>query len=128
MKVLLDTHAFLWWITDDPQLSARAREIISDGKNELFLSAASGWEIAIKAKLKRLKLPGEAERFIGEQLTLNAIESLPVQMSHALHVYAIPDHHRDPFDRLLAAQVKLENLHFLTSDRQMSKYGIKVLW
>lgn len=128
MKVLLDTHAFLWWITDDPQLSARAREIISDGKNELFLSAASGWEIAIKTKLKRLKLPGKVERFIGEQLALNAIESLPVQMSHALHVYAIPDHHRDPFDRLLAAQVKLENLHFLTADRQMSKYGIKVLW
>jgi len=128
MKVLLDTHAFLWWITDDPQLSARAREVISDGENELFLSAASGWEIAIKAKLKRLKLPGEVERFIGEQLALNAIQSLPVKMSHALHFYTIPDHHRDPFDRLLAAQVKMENLHILTADNQMSKYGIKVLW
>jgi len=128
MKVLLVTHAFLWWITDDPQLSARAREVISDGENELFLSAASGWEIAIKAKLKRLKLPGEVERFIGEQLALNAIQSLSVKMSHALHVYTIPDHHRDPFDRLLAAQVKMENLHFLTADKQMSKYGIKVIW
>lgn len=128
MKVLLDTHTFLWWITDDPQLSPRARKIISDGENELFLSAASGWEIAIKAKLKRLKLPGEVERFIAEQLALNAIESLPVEMSHALHVYAISDHHRDPFDHLLVAQAKLENLHFLTADQQMSKYGVKILW
>ena len=83
MKALLDTHVFLWWITDDPRLSPRAREIIADGANVLFLSAASGWEIAIKTKLGRLRLPDKPERFILKQLESNAIEVLPVQMSRS---------------------------------------------
>ncbi len=128
MKVLLDTHAFLWWITDDPRLSPRAREIIADGTNVLFLSASSGWEIAIKAKLGRLRLPDEPERFILKQLESNAIEVLPVQMSNALHVYALPDHHRDPFDRLLIAQAQLEKLPILTADPQISRYEIETVW
>jgi len=128
MKVLLDTHAFLWWITDDPRLSLRAREIIANGANVLFLSAASGWEIAIKAKLGRLRLPDEPERFILKQLESNAIEVLPVQMSHALHVYALPDHHRDPFDRLLIAQAQLEKLPILTADPQISRYEVETIW
>ena len=128
MKVLLDTHVFLWWITDDPRLSSRAREIIAEGANEIFLSAVSGWEIAIKAKLGRLRLPDDPERFIPEQLRLNAIETLPVQMSHALHVYKLPDHHRDPFDRLLIAQAQLEKLPVLTADPQISRYPVKVIW
>jgi len=85
MKVLLDTHAFLWWITDDPKLSSRAREIISDIENELFFSAASGWEITIKVQIGRLKLLDEPHRFIPGQLRMNAIQSLPILMSHALH-------------------------------------------
>jgi PIN domain nuclease of toxin-antitoxin system len=128
MKVLLDTHAFLWWITDDPRLSPRAREIIADGANVLFLSAPSGWEIAIKAKLRGLRLPDEPERFILKQLESNAIEVLPVQMSNALHVYALPDHHRDPFDRLLIAQAQLEKLPILTADPQISRYEIETVW
>jgi len=128
MKVLLDTRAFLWWITDDPRLSPRAREIIADGANVLFLSAPSGWEIAIKAKLGRLRLPDEPERFILKQLESNAIEVLPVQMSNALHVYALPDHHRDPFDRLLIAQAQLEKLPILTADPQISRYEIETVW
>ena len=128
MRVLLNTHVFLWWITDDPRLSPRAREIIADGRNRLFLSAASGWEIAIKAKLGRLQLPDEPEHFIPEQLELNAIEALPVQMVHALHVYRLPDHHRDPFDRLLVAQAPLEKLPILTADPQIARYPVKVIW
>lgn len=128
MRALLDTHTFLWWITDDPQLSPRVREIISDGANELFLSAASGWEMAIKAKLGRLHLPDNLESFIFEQLAINAIESLPVQMSHALHVYMLPDHHRDPFDRLLIAQAQLEDLPILTIDPQIAQYTVKTIW
>ena len=128
MKVLLDTHAFPWWITDDPRLSPRAREIIADGANVLFLSAASGWEIAIKTKLGRLRLPDKPERFILKQLESNAIEVLPVQMSHALHVYALPDHHRDPFDRLLIAQAQLEKLPILTADPQISRYEVETIW
>jgi len=128
MRALLDTHTFIWWITDDPRLSPRVREIIGNGKNELFLSAASGWEMAIKAKLGRLQLSDSLERFIPEQMALNAIESLPVKMSHALHVYKLPDHHRDPFDRMLIAQAQLENMPILTVDPQISRYPVKVIW
>jgi PIN domain nuclease of toxin-antitoxin system len=128
MKVLLDTHTFLWWITDHPKLPSRVREIIGDGNNELFVSAASGWEIAIKAQLGRLQLPDEPQRFILEQLSLNAIQSLPIQISHALHVFSLPNHHRDPFDRILISQAQLEGLPILTADPQISLYPVEVIW
>jgi PIN domain nuclease of toxin-antitoxin system len=128
VKVLLDTHAFLWWITDDPRLSSRAREIMSQGSTALFLSAASGWEIAIKAQLNRLRLPDNPQRFILEQLAANAIAGLPVQISHALQVYALPLLHRDPFDRLLVAQSQLEGMPLLTADAQIARYEVTVIW
>lgn len=128
MNALLDTHTFLWWIDDAPQLSQRAREVISDGRNAIFLSAASGWEIAIKARLGKLKLPDEPERFIPGQLTANAFRSLPIQLSHALHVYTLPSHHRDPFDRILVAQSLLEGMPILTADPQITRYPIRVIW
>ncbi len=128
MKVLLDTHAFLWWITDDPKLSLKANEVIREGNNELYLSAASGWEIAIKAQLKRIHLPDRPETFISEQMRINGIQNLPIQMSHALHVYNLPDFHRDPFDRLLVAQSQLEGLPILTADPSFSLYEIEVIW
>lgn len=128
MKVLLDTHTFLWWITDDNRLSSSAREIITNGDNELFLSAATGWEIAIKAQLGRIKLPKEPHSFIAEQLRLNSIQSIPIHMSHALHIYSLPNHHRDPFDRMIVAQAQLEDLAILTMDSQIARYEIKVIW
>ncbi len=128
MRVLLDTHAFLWWITDDASLSPRAREIIGDGNNVLFLSTASAWEIAIKVGLGRLTLPDRLERFIPEQLALNAIDSLPIQLSHALQVYDLPNHHRDPFDRMLVAQSQLEGLPLLSADPRLAQYAIDILW
>jgi PIN domain nuclease of toxin-antitoxin system len=128
MKIVLDTHAFLWWITDDDRLSSHARSVITNRENELLLSAVTGWEIAIKAKLGRIHLPGRLDSFIAKQLKLNAIYSLPIHMSHALHVYNLPHHHRDPFDRLLIAQALLENLPILTMDPQIAKYKIKVVW
>lgn len=127
MNVLLDTHAFLWWIDDDPQLSQRAREIISDGGNAVFLGAASGWEIAIKARLGKLTLPDEPERFIPEQLMANAFRSPAIQLSHAL-LYTLPSHHRDPFDRILVAQSQLEGMPILTTDPQITQYPVQVLW
>ena len=128
MNVLLDTHAFLWWIADNAELSPRAREVIRDGDNTLFLSAASGWEIAIKAKLGRLRLPDNLERFVIEHMSLNAITSLPIHLSHALHVYTLPDHHGDPFDRLLVAQSQLEKLPIVTRDPQIARYSVEVIW
>jgi len=128
MKVLVDTHAFLWWITDDPRLSLRAREIFADGNNELLFSAASGWEISIKVQIGRLRLPADPESFIVDQLRINAIKSLAIQMNHALHVSTLPSHHRDPFDRLLVAQAQLEGLPILSADPQIGKYHVEVVW
>jgi len=128
MRVLLDTHAFLWWITEDRHLSARAREVMADGGNDLLLSAASGWEIAIKASLGRISLPVPIDRFLSEQLHKNGIGTLSIEMTHALRVHALPLLHRDPFDRLLVAQAELEKLCILTSDRQIAQYSVETLW
>jgi PIN domain nuclease of toxin-antitoxin system len=124
----LDTHAFLWWITEDRRLSARAREVMTDGGNNLLFSAASGWEIAIKANLGRISLPTPIDRFLSEQLQRNGIGTLPIEMRHALRVHAIPLLHRDPFDRLLVAQAQLEKLRILTSDPQIAQYDVETLW
>lgn len=128
MRVLLDTHAFLWWITDDPRLSHRARAIIADDENQLFLSVASAWEIAIKARLGRLEVPADLEGFIVAQLSRNRIEALPINLSHAPRIYTLPDHHRDPFDRLLVAQASVEGLPILTADPQLARYQVAIAW
>jgi PIN domain nuclease of toxin-antitoxin system len=128
MRALLDTHTFLWWITNNPNLSSHVREIMSDGENELFFSAASGWEIAIKVKLGRLTLPDMPERFIPQQLRINNIQSLPIEMNHALHISALPPHHRDPFDRMIVVQAQLERLPILTIDPLIAKYGVEIVW
>ena len=116
MNFLLDTHAFLWWINDDSRLSLPAREIISTRENELFLSAASGWEISIKSQIGRLRLPGIPAEFVSRQLSLNGIRALPISMSHALHYHALPMLHRDPFDRMIVAQAQVEKLPILSAD------------
>lgn len=128
MKVLLDTHAFLWWIMDDPFLSPRARQVMEAADTEPFLSTASGWEIAIKCRLGKLILPADLQGFIAEQLRINAIQVLPIHMTHALHVFKLPDHHRDPFDRILVAQSQMEQLPILTADPQIAQYGVPVIW
>ncbi|MEW6726926.1 MAG: type II toxin-antitoxin system VapC family toxin [Bacillota bacterium] len=128
MRVLLDTHAFLWWIADDSRLSSKARSIISNGNNTLFLSAASGWEMTIKTRLGKLELPDDFKEFIAEQLVINGIDSLPVQMRHALHIHTLPPLHQDPFDRMLIAQAQLEDLPILTADPQIAQYRVEVLW
>lgn len=128
MKALLDTHVFLWWITDDRRLSSRASKIISNGDNLLYLSAASGWEISIKARLGKLELPSNIASFIAEQLAENAVIPLDVKMHHALYVYTLPDYHRDPFDRLLIAQAQLEDLPIITTDSQIARYPVEVIW
>ena len=128
MRVLLDTHSFLWWVTDDPRLSPRARETMSDGENQLFFSAASAWEIAIKARLGRLTIQKPIESFVPAQLAENAIEGLPIGLSHALHVYSLPDHHGDPFDRMLVAQSQLESMPILTGDPLIALYAVETIW
>jgi PIN domain nuclease of toxin-antitoxin system len=128
MKVLLDTHTFLWWITDSERLSQKARRIISNRHNIVLFSAASGWEIAIKMKLGRLQLQEPMGSFIINQLAVNAFEVLPCHLNHALHVYSLPEHHRDPFDRMLIAQSQLEDLPLITSDPLLALYSVKIIW
>ncbi len=129
MKVLLDTHAFIWWVSDDSRLSKRAREIIGKGDHELFFSAASGWEIAIKVRIGRLRLATtHLEKFILEQLAANGFQVLPITLQHALQTYMLTEHHKDPFDRLLVAQAEVENLTLLSADQRLADYGIRILW
>jgi len=128
VKALLDTHAFLWWITDDRRLSQVARDVIGEGENELYLSAASGWEIAIKAGIGRLRLDRPMEEEIPAQLEANGILVLPVQLAHALRVSALPGIHKDPFDRLLVAQAQVEQLPIVTADPVVAQYPVETLW
>jgi PIN domain nuclease of toxin-antitoxin system len=128
MRALLDTQSFLWWNLNDERLSKKAREFISDGRNELFLSAVSAWEVAIKTARGALILPEPPDRYISSRLRLHQLHALPIQLSHALQVYHLPDIHRDPFDRLLVAQSQLEQLPLITADPEIIRYDVTVLW
>jgi len=128
VRILLDTHTFLWWTNDSPRLSESARETIADPGNELFLSAASGWEIAIKVPLGKLRVADDLGRFIAEQLSLNQIATLPITMRHALQVHSLPLYHRDPFDRMIIAQSQLEKMPVLTTDGIFARYDVKTIW
>ena len=129
MKVLLDTHAFLWWVADDPQLSTRARRIMGNSSNDVYFSAVSGWEIAIKAGLGRLRIgDGSVEDFVAEHVALNGFQVLAIQLGHTLKTASLPDHHRDPFDRLLIAQAISEELALISADRALAEYKVKIVW
>lgn len=126
-RVLLDTHAFLWFITDDPRLSARARDAIINAEQAL-VSMASCWEIAIKASLGKLTLSAPPERLLAEQLAENSFDLLHIELAHVSRIAALPWHHRDPFDRLIAAQTLAEKLPIVSNDTVFRKYGVKRLW
>ena len=128
MKYLLDTHTFLWWNLDDPQLSERARETIANGENEIFISAASAWEIAIKTAKMRLVLPEGPAQYLANRISKYHFQALPIQISHAVRVYDLPEHHADPFDRLLIAQCQLEGMPLISKDEDIQKYDLEVIW
>lgn len=128
MRLLLDTPAFLWWITGGDHISVRARDAIADSANEVYFSAASGWELAVKASLGRVTLPDDLEEFVSEQLTINGFDVLPIHLRHALGVFRLPDLHRDPFDRMLVAQAIAEGMSLVTGDPQIVQYPADVLW
>ena len=128
MKLLLDTHAFLWWVGANRELSRRARSAIGSGRNECFVSVASGWEIGIKVGLGTLKIEGALDRFLPEQLAANSFQPLSLELRHCARVAALPFHHRDPFDRMLVAQALEEELAVVTADPVFAKYGVKRVW
>jgi PIN domain nuclease of toxin-antitoxin system len=128
MRLLLDTHAFLWWVHDAKELSRRARGAIADPRNETLLSLASCWEMAIKLSLGKLKLPASMDRFIPEQLAINGFRQLDIGFRHVARVAGLTFHHRDPFDRLLVAQALEEDLTLVSADVVFHKYGVRRLW
>lgn len=128
MKLLLDTHALLWWVTDAAALSRRARAAIAAPDNECLVSAASAWELAIKVSLGRLEVEGALSRFLSEQLAVNRFRALPVELAHAVRVASLPFHHRDPFDRLLVAQALEEGAAVVSADKVLSRYGCRRIW
>ena len=127
MKVLLDTHTFLWAIADDGRLSRRAQQIYT-GPNDLWLSVASVWEILIKVRAGKLPLPEPAGTYIVKELAKNKIEVLPIKLDHVLRIESLPLHHRDPFDRILIAQSLEENLPLVTADPVFERYPVKLIW
>lgn len=128
MKVLLDTHTFLWFIAGDAQLDGYARQLIEEPGNERFLSMASVWEITIKSSLGRLMVPMPPSTLIREQIWANAIDLLPITHEHLDILYTMPYHHKDPFDRLLAAQAIQERMLIVTKDQAFNAYDVQIAW
>lgn len=128
MKLLLDTHAFLWFISGSDKLSDHAKALIEDAGNERYLSVASLWEIAIKVSLGKLKVPLPLTRLAREHVTGNAIEVLPIEPEHLDEQRKLPFHHRDPFDRLIIAQAIVEEMEVVTRDEAFSAYEAHCTW
>lgn len=128
MKILLDTHAFLWLIADAPELSKKAKKIFLDQDNDLFLSLASIWEMTIKLSLNKLQLKQPIEKFIPSQLQENSILQLEISFRHVVGVANLPFHHRDPFDRLIISQAIQDNLPIISNDITFDAYNIQRIW
>jgi len=128
VRVLLDTHSFLWLITDDDSLSELARSVFLNPDSTLFVSAVTGFEISVKFSLRKLRLSEPPREFIENRLRNNALTALPVTMPHTYRLASLPFHHRDPFDRLLVAQALEEDMPILSADTVLSAYGIERLW
>lgn len=128
MNYLLDTHTFLWFINDDASLSSAAKALIENPENVIYLSAASIWEMAIKVSLGKLEMPSPFTDFIDRQLHENAITLLDLKTSHAGMIATLPFYHRDPFDRLIIAQSKNEDMPVIGNDTIFDSYGIERFW
>ena len=128
MKLLLDTHAFLWFVLNDPSLSLIARDLIIDPLNEIFLSPATHWEIAIKISIGKYQLPGPFKSWINTQIQTNDFQILPIEVTHTALVTTLPFHHKDPFDRLLISQSLVEKISIISTDGIFDSYGVSRLW
>ena len=125
MNYLLDTHTFIWWLNNSPELSTTTKKIISSPDNRIFVSHASYWEIAIKVSIGRLTFPLES---LESELQLNGFELLSIKTSHILQSASLPMLHRDPFDRMLIAQAQMESLNLITADQHIQQYALSWSW
>ncbi len=125
---MLDTHAFLWFVTADARLSVAAKELIGDPANEILISPASYWETAIKVSVGKYPLSVPYEAFITQAIDGNDFKILPIEPRHTANLVSMPFHHRDPFDRLLIAQAQVENVSVVSSDAILDSYGIVRIW
>ena len=128
MKLLLDTHAFIWWDSDPSKLSADALEALQDREGLVMLSVASVWEMQIKSQLGRLTLDLPLAEIVRTQKSANGIQILPVELEHVLALDALPQHHRDPFDRILVAQATAEDAVLVSGDSKLSRYAVQLIW
>ncbi len=128
MKLLLDTHTFIWWDSEPAKLSSQAIILCQDQQNSLMLSVASVWEMQIKLQLRKLKLTLPLAELLESQQQMNHLEILPVLLSHVLALQHLPTHHKDPFDRLLIAQANTEDVVIVSNDPMFPKYTDKVVW
>jgi PIN domain nuclease of toxin-antitoxin system len=122
-RLLLDTHVLLWWLSDDPQLGQSARQAIADPRNDVYISAASTWEISIKRSLGKLSAPEDMDSIIDNE----GFDKLPISLFHGDQAGMLPGHHKDPFDRMLIAQAQSEGLVVVTNDEKITRYGIRVM-
>ena len=128
MNYILDTHTFLWATTDDRRLSGIATEVFTNQHSNLFLSAASVWEIVIKTQVGKLSLPTPVAGYIKRQIVINRAQVLPISFEHVLRIEQLPLHHSDPFDRILAAQSIEEKMPIVSGDPLFKKYPVKLIW
>lgn len=128
MRLLLDTQAFLWFVLDDPRMSATARAFVAAPDNDIEISPASYWEIAIKISLKKYELREPYEVFMERELATNQFRILPIEPRHTAVLTSLPFHHRDPFDRLLVAQAMVENIPLVSNDMALDAYPVQRLW
>lgn len=128
VRVLLDTHSFLWWVSGEKPLPRKAANVISDEGNTIYVSHASVWEMAIKAALGKLALPEAAGSFVQKQCKLNRFQLLPISFDAIAMVEVLPPHHNDPFDRLLVAQCLETRIPIISSDAVLTKYRVSRIW
>lgn len=128
MRLLLDTHTFIWFVTDNPKLSDTARGLINYGNNEILLSIASIWEMAIKQSTGKLSFGLPFRVFIEQQVSFNRIDILNINLDHIEVVVTLPFHHRDPFDRLIIAQAMVEQIPILSADSVFDAYSVQRWW
>jgi PIN domain nuclease of toxin-antitoxin system len=128
MRLLLDTHSFLWFLLDDPKLSKTAKDSIADPDNDIEISPASYWEIAIKISLNKYSLPEPYEQFMERELATNQFRILPIEPKHTATLTRLPFHHRDPFDRLIIAQAMVEQIPVISGDAAFAAYPVTCIW